>query len=108
MGTLKKISIKEFVEKGFLQEANRLFFHPLGMALTVKITDNGEFKLAGIQDAREDKTGIIFDIHTSEDKRKNLFLKNKIYVSNDMEERLSARLAEFGFDIEPIPNDNKE
>lgn len=29
----KRIDISEFRELGFLQEANRLFFHPLGLAL---------------------------------------------------------------------------
>ena len=37
----KKISIKEFREKGFLQEVNRIFFHPLGLALEVNIDDDG-------------------------------------------------------------------
>jgi hypothetical protein len=36
---MKKMDIGEFLEKGYLQEANRLFFHPLGLALTVE--DNG-------------------------------------------------------------------
>ena len=34
---IKYMSIKEFVEEGFLQEVNRQFFHPLGLALEVTI-----------------------------------------------------------------------
>lgn len=32
---VKDFSIKDFVDLGILQEANRVFFHPLGLALTV-------------------------------------------------------------------------
>jgi hypothetical protein len=50
----KKIDIKEFRAKGFLQEVNRKFFHPLGLALEVKIDDvTGEESLNGIGDCRE-------------------------------------------------------
>ena len=34
---IKRIDIKEFREKGFLQEVNRQFFHPLGLALEIII-----------------------------------------------------------------------
>jgi len=52
---IKRINIKEFREFGFLQEINRLFLHPLGMALEVLIDDEtGEEKLGGIWDYRED------------------------------------------------------
>ena len=37
MSKIKRMSINEFQKKGFLQEANRLFFHPLGMALEVYV-----------------------------------------------------------------------
>lgn len=36
---IKRIDIKEFREEGFLQEVNRQFFHPLGLALEVLIDD---------------------------------------------------------------------
>jgi hypothetical protein len=32
---IKYIDLDEFMEEGFLQEANRKFFHPLGLALQV-------------------------------------------------------------------------
>ncbi len=35
----KFLDLKEFVETGYLQEANRLFFHPLGLALAVSVVD---------------------------------------------------------------------
>lgn len=57
---IKKIDIKEFRELGFLQEANRLFFHPLGLALEVNVNDDGTEELSGVWDYREDPEGILF------------------------------------------------
>ena len=45
---VKYIDIKEFVSNGFLQEANRQFFHPLGLALEVRVNGDGEEHLSGI------------------------------------------------------------
>lgn len=58
---IKRMDIREFQEAGFLQEANRLFFHPLGLALEVTISDDGRYSLGGIWDQRDVREGIIFD-----------------------------------------------
>ena len=58
---IKRIDIKEFRVKGFLQEANRKFFHPLGLALEVIINDEtGEENLGGIWGYRDDDEGMFF------------------------------------------------
>ncbi len=57
---IKRIDIKEFRAKGFLQEANRQFFHPLGLALEVIIEENGDETLGGIWDYRDDAEGMFF------------------------------------------------
>jgi len=66
---IKKMKATEFRDFGFLQEANRQFFHPLGLALEIlvktndkddKIADTGEILIAGIWDYRNDPEGIIF------------------------------------------------
>ena len=58
---IKRIDIKEFREFGFLQELNRLFLHPLGMALEVIINDEDKTEqLGGIWDFRDDPEGITF------------------------------------------------
>ncbi len=59
---IKKISIREFREFGFLHELNRLFLHPLGMALEVVINEDGTEELGGIWDYREDKEGILYNV----------------------------------------------
>lgn len=62
MDKIKRINIKEFKEKGFLQEVNRLFFHPLGLALEVvsDIGDDENYSLGGIWDYRDDPEGMCF------------------------------------------------
>lgn len=60
--SIKRINIKDFREFGFLQELNRQFLHPLGMALEVIINyETGEETLGGIWDYREDPDGICFN-----------------------------------------------
>lgn len=55
------MDIKEFRAKGLLQEANRLFFHPRGLALEVVVDDDTkEEKLGGIWDYRDDPVGIFY------------------------------------------------
>ena len=62
MSETKYISIEEFREAGYLQEANRLFFHPLGLGLTVAMNDeDGSMTLCGVQDNRDDPEGMLFD-----------------------------------------------
>lgn len=99
---IKRIDIKEFREKGYLQELNRRFLHPLGMALEVVIDDNGKEKLGGIWDCREDEEGIYYDIKSSDDFRKDRFKANKKFVDEEFESRGKIRKEKLGFDIENI------
>ena len=57
---IKRMSVKEFREHGYLQEVNRQFLHPLGLALEVVIDDNGNERFGEIWDCREDLEGIAF------------------------------------------------
>ena len=51
---MKELDIKEFYEKGYLQELNRLFLHPLGLVLTIKLNKNtGKLELDKILDYRD-------------------------------------------------------
>lgn len=85
---VKRMDIKEFREGGFLQEANRHFFHPLGLALETVSEECGGCggkgrlttpvegrdveckscngsgrleRLGGVWDYRDDPEGIVFD-----------------------------------------------
>ncbi|OFZ77350.1 MAG: hypothetical protein A3K03_04485 [Bdellovibrionales bacterium RIFOXYD1_FULL_44_7] len=63
---IKYLSIKDFVDLGFLQEANRQFFHPRGLALELKIPEdenidpNERQGIIQIWDERDDPEGIYF------------------------------------------------
>jgi len=54
------MDIEEFRKLGFLQEVNRKFFHPLGLALSVIIKDDDIEYLGEIWEYREDAEGNFF------------------------------------------------
>ncbi len=55
---VRRIDIAEFRAFGFLQEVNRQFFHPLGLALEVTVDSEGNESLGGVWDYRDDPEGI--------------------------------------------------
>lgn len=58
---VKRMNLNEFRNEGFLQEVNRLFFHPLGLALEVFVGEDGNVtSLGGIWDYRDDPEGMFF------------------------------------------------
>jgi hypothetical protein len=90
------MDIKEFVDLGYLQEVNRKFFHPLGLALVAERTDEG-YKIAGVWDCRDDQEGIYFDGETvSYDKAS--------YVLNQQLDRQTIRVNGLGFWIQAVEN----
>jgi len=99
---MKKIEIKEFREKGYLQELNRRFLHPLGLALEIVIDEEGNEYLGGIWDYREDVEGIYYNISNSDKERKERFLKNKNFIDSEFEKRKEIRTQMFGDIIEKI------
>lgn len=56
----KYLGAKEFRDEGFLQEANRLFFHPLGLALALFSNDEDGVLKVQVWDEREDPEGWFF------------------------------------------------
>lgn len=58
MAEHKTISAKEFREAGYLQEVNRRFLHPLGLALEVLVEDDGSERFGEVWDYRDDPEGI--------------------------------------------------
>jgi hypothetical protein len=101
MNNIKRIDIKEFREKEYLQELNRRFLHPLGLALEI-IQEDGTEILGGIWDYREDKDGIYYDINNSDIERINRFKEKKSFIDSELEKRNEERKNLLGFDIEPI------
>lgn len=88
---MKEFSIRKFVEEGYLQEVNRQFFHPLGLALAVDV-DN--WKLSHII-CTDDSEGIIFAPGMIDSKKAHRILKKQI-------DCCKRRFDEFGWDRQPL------
>ena len=99
---IRTISIKEFREKGYLQELNRQFLHPLGLALAVKIDDLGCESLDRVWDYRADLEGVFYNLQNSSDDRKERFKKNIEFIATEREKRSKVRKEKLGFEIENI------
>ena len=58
----KWMNLNEFREGGYLQEVNRRFFHPLGLAMAVEMdkSDKEVVRICGLIDSREDPEGFEF------------------------------------------------
>jgi hypothetical protein len=98
---IKHISIKEFRERGYLQEANRRFFHPLGLALEISVDDDGSERLSGVWDYREDPEGITFGGPDNY----GLSVTKADNVDNDLRAHEDARRHLFGQTIQPLFED---
>jgi len=101
---IKRIDIKEFREKGFLQEVNRQFLHPMGLALEVVKDENGDEKIGGIWDYRNDPEGIIFDLENSDSDRIEKFRTNAKHVDEHIQDMIKTRIDTLGFGVESIPD----
>lgn len=99
---IKRIDAKEFREKGYLQELNRRFLHPLGLALEVIIGEDEKERLGGIWDYRDDPEGIYYDLENSDQGRLERFKENKEFIDNELKQRFKNRKESLGFDIEPV------
>ena len=99
---IKRMDLTEFRDGGFLQEVNRQFFHPLGLALEVVIVA-GEaphsrvLKLNGIWDYRNDPDGLLFDDLTSDEALAKANNVRKIRAFKAL-----SRLNSHGFVIQPV------
>ena len=100
---VRRIDIKEFRRLGILQEANRKFFHPLGLALEVIINEeDGTETLGGIWDYREDPEGNFF----SEDMIKQEAIdyveklrKSKIKARKEIQEEYNVKVDRNGVQV---------
>ena len=89
------MEIKEFRSKGLLQEVNRLFFHPMGLALSVNLNKDGSESLADIIDYREDPEGMYFADGCLDAKQANFVYELKKVKEDYRKENL-------GYIIQPV------
>lgn len=91
----QRMSVKEFRELGFLQEVNRKFLHPLGLALDVVVLDNGSEMISGIWDYRKDLDGIQYPLGF-------LSAEKAQYVEDAFQRKALTRQELLGYVIQPI------
>lgn len=103
----KKLNIDEFRNLGYLQEVNRRFFHPLGLALSISLDDDGNTTLHSILDFRDDPEGGEYGLMDSDNERIIRFNQNKDFIDLELLKREEVRISMFGNLIEPIPEDSK-
>jgi hypothetical protein len=99
MTDIKRMDIKEFRAKGYLQEINRLLLHPLGLALEVIINDeDGSERLGGVWDYRDDPEGLAYldEVASSPE-----FQQKAQYIAAQFHSRAQRRQEELGFIIQP-------
>lgn len=99
MSEIRYLDIKEFREKGYLLEANRQFFHPLGLALEINVDENGNEVLGGIWDYRDDPEGILYDENLVKSKKAK---EKKEFVEQQFYDKAEYRRKKYGFEIQPI------
>lgn len=95
MDDIKRIDLKEFVEHGYLQEVNRQFFHPLGLALEVVVDDDGSVTLGGVWDCRDDLEGVTFAAGVIDGDK-------AMRVAAELDHRRVARVKRLGGMVQPL------
>jgi hypothetical protein len=96
---IEKLSMKEFVDGGYLQEVNRRFFHILGLSIDVK-QKNNKYEFSGIWDFRGVTGGVRFakDIIESED-----FINKTNKIKNEMKTASADRKAIYDEISQAVP-----
>ena len=92
---MTQMSLREFMDLGYLQEVNRQFLHPLGLALMLREDDDGTVTFGGIIDHRDDLEGMIFDEAV-------LSGEKVAHVAAEAARRAGAREEALGFWVQPV------
>jgi len=110
---IKYADISELRDLGVIQEINRQFLHPLGLALEVEIDDQtGEVHLGGVWDSRDDPEGIAYGTVAQEtegggDGEAIWTVRREKAARFDEFQRtaLTTRRASLGYEVQPLSGD---
>lgn len=91
---VKKMSVKDFREQGYLQELNRVFLHPLGLALEVNLNEDGTESFGEVWDYRDDPEGMIYGENMIDGTKTTRIRQEGL-------SKQSVRYAHFGWVIQP-------
>jgi hypothetical protein len=93
-GKIHSLPVQEFREFGYLQELNRRFLHPLGLALEVIVNQDGTEVLGAIWDGRKDSEGFVYGPDTMDPEKTQR-------VTEELRKRKHIRSQKLGFVIQP-------
>lgn len=99
--SIKSISVKEFRDRGYLQEVNRRFLHPLGLALSAEINDDGSEVFGKIWDYRDDPEGILFGESMLEEQEAK---EKALRINSELAEKAKVRTEKYGGVVQLIPD----
>lgn len=88
----KYMDVTEFRNFGYLQELNRQFLHPLGLALAVTIGDDDAETLGPIVDSRDDPEGMVLETVNPERAQR---------VADEQQRRKGVRIEALGYNVQP-------
>lgn len=91
---VKKMSASEFRREGYLQELNRRFLHPLGLALEVRIHSDGSESFGEVWDCRDDPEGMTFAPGV-------INSANAARIADELEEKGQVRMERLGYQTQP-------
>jgi hypothetical protein len=95
----KKMSVKQFRDEGFLQELNRQFLHPLGLAIEIIIDDDDNETFGKVWDYRDDPEGMRY---SEGDITSEQFVEKANTVAKLAKEKAQIRQERFGWIVQPI------
>lgn len=92
--------LTQFARIGYLQEVNRRFLHPMGLAIALsKDNDTGAVRFLGIQDHSEDPEGMTFKSFSESDVERGQRI-DALY-----KQALLARQKRLGYGVQPLSSD---
>jgi hypothetical protein len=95
MADVNYMSLEEFWRQGYLQEVNRQFLHPLGLALEMVVGDDGAIRLGGVWDYRDDPEGMIYDAGSPS-------VEKAERIVGEWSEKAATREEKFGWVVQPV------
>lgn len=101
--SVKRMPITEFRELGLVQEINRRILHPLGLALEVTISEEGDERLSSVWDVRNDPEGMIFGFDETDERASLAAFKARAAAVDELwESRRHDRESALGFMVQPL------
>jgi len=92
---IKRMLPRDFRALGYLQELNRIFLHPLGLALEIIVdTATNEEYFGCVWDYRDTDHGVIFGIKTDKKKASR--------IAAEKVKKSAARQSKFGWSVQPV------